>query len=100
MCLLDNKTGLNVSVFLKQFKGGTKDLIGWIQTLNIQSVTVEQMTALEKLLPDDSTVRLHYGTIILICHNFQRDHLKSYNGEQKMLGDAEVFLLELIKIDK
>ena len=87
-------------MFLKQFKGGNKDLIGWIQTLNIQSVTVEQMTALEKLLPDDSTVRLHNMIIILMCHNFQKDHLKSYNGDQSKLGNAEVFLLELIKVDK
>ena len=100
VCLLDNKTGLNVSVFLKQFKGGNKDVIEWIQTLNIQSVTVEQMTALEKLLPDTNTVRLHNMFIILISHNFQIDHLKSYNGDQKKLGNAEVFLLELIKIDK
>ena len=56
MCLLDNKTGLNVSVFLKQFKGGSKDVIEWIQAFNIQTITVEQITALEKLLPDTHTV--------------------------------------------
>ena len=56
VCLLDSKTGLNVSVFLKQFKGGSKEVIKWIQTFDIQVITVEQITALEKLLPDTNTV--------------------------------------------
>ena len=64
MCLLDSKTGLNVSVFLKQFKGGSKEVIKWIQTFDIQVITVEQITALEKLLPDTNTVKLH--TIIFL----------------------------------
>jgi len=63
VCLLDNKTGLNVSVFLKQFKGGSKEIIGLIQTFNIQSISVEQIKALEKLLPDTHEVKL-YRTII------------------------------------
>ena len=97
---MDRKTGLNVSVFLKQFKSGSKDVVKWIEMFDIQSVTVEQMTALEKLLPDTTTVRFLITIISLLCHNFQIDHLKSYNGDQSKLGDAEVFLLELIKIDK
>ena len=68
VCLLDSKTGLNVSVFLKQFKGDGKDVIGWIQTFDVQNVTVEQMTALEKLLPDTNTVKLDHNVIIIeIC---------------------------------
>lgn len=58
VCLLDSKMGLNVSVFLKQFKGGNKEVIRLVQAFDFQSVTVEQMKALEKLLPDNNTVSL------------------------------------------
>ena len=58
MCLLDSKTGLNVNVFLKQFKGGSKEVIKWIQTFDVQAIAVEQVAALEKLLPDTHTVAI------------------------------------------
>ena len=60
---MDNKTGLNVSVFLKQFKGGSKEVIKWIQTFDIQAIAVEQIAALEKLLPDTNTVNLYCTTL-------------------------------------
>ncbi|XP_065896686.1 inverted formin-2-like isoform X2 [Dysidea avara] len=81
--LLDYKTGLNVNVFLKQFKGGSTTVVKIITDFNSEGVSVEQLNALEKLLPDKHTI----------------DHLKSYNGDQSILGAAEVFLLQFIEVD-
>lgn len=57
MSLLDYKTGLNVSVFLKQFKGGGTMLVKIIEDFNSEGVSVEQLTALQRLLPDKHTVK-------------------------------------------
>jgi len=54
--LLDYKTGLNVSVFLKQFKGGGPVLVKIIKDFNIEGVSVEQLNVLQRLLPDKHTV--------------------------------------------
>ena len=57
MSLLDYKTGLNVNVFLKQFKGGSTTVVKIITDFNSEGVSVEQLNALEKLLPDKHTVK-------------------------------------------
>ena len=36
---------------------------------------------------------------ILNAIYLQIDHLKSYNGDQSILGAAEVFLLQFIEVD-
>ncbi|XP_065896679.1 inverted formin-2-like isoform X3 [Dysidea avara] len=84
VCLLDSKTSLNVNIFLKQFRSSNKEVIAIITEGNVEKISLEQLKAFEKLLPDKSTI----------------DTLKSYDGDRKILGSAEDFLLELITVDK
>ena len=45
-------------------------------------MTIDQLRALEKLLPDSATVEL----------------VKGYSGDSKLLGTAEDFFLKLVKV--
>ena len=45
-------------------------------------MTIDQLRALEKLLPDSGTVEM----------------VKGYNGDIKLLGTAEDFFLKLVKV--
>jgi len=54
--LLDTKTSLNINIFLKQFRTTNKEVIAIIVEGNVSKISIEQLKALEKLLPDRSTV--------------------------------------------
>ena len=54
--LLDQKTSLNVNIFLKQFKMPNEKLVAIMQEGDCSKISVDQLKALQKLLPDKSTV--------------------------------------------
>lgn len=54
--LLDNKRSLAVNIFLKQFKGGGKDIIAAIKEFRGEFLGVEKLRALFRLLPDENEV--------------------------------------------
>ncbi len=55
--LLDGKTSLNVNIFLKQFKMPNDRLVGIINDGNCAKISLDQLKALSKQLPDKPTVR-------------------------------------------
>jgi len=56
VALLDAKTSLNISIFLKQFRTSDEEVVTMISQGNIEKISLEQLKAFEKLLPDRSTV--------------------------------------------
>ena len=54
--MLDNKTSLNINIFLKQFRTSNKEVIAIILQGNTERISLEQLKAFEKLLPDRGTV--------------------------------------------
>jgi len=56
VALLDAKTTLNINIFLKQFHASNEEVISMITQGNIEKISLEQLKAFEKLLPDRSTV--------------------------------------------
>ena len=56
--LLDTKMSLNVSIFLKQFKLDNGSIVGIIRQGEHTRISIEQLNALNKLLPDKPTVSL------------------------------------------
>ena len=68
--MLDNKTSLNINIFLKQFRTSNKEIIAIILQGNTERITLEQLKAFEKLLPDRGTVSINTHMYILAVHNF------------------------------
>ena len=56
VALLDAKTSLNINIFLKQFRTSNEEVVAMITQGNIEKISLEQLKAFEKLLPDRSTV--------------------------------------------
>ena len=56
--MLDNKTSLNINIFLKQFRTSNKEVIAIILQGNTERISLEQLKAFEKLLPDRGTVSI------------------------------------------
>ena len=54
--LLDQKTSLNVNIFLKQFKMPNEKLAGIIHEGDCSKISLDQLKAMYKLLPDKPTV--------------------------------------------
>ena len=54
--LLDQKTSLNVNIFLKQFKTDNASIVAMIREGDSSKMSIGQLKALEKLLPDSSMV--------------------------------------------
>ena len=54
--LLDQKTSLNVNIFLKQFKTDNASIVTMIRDGDSSKMSIDQLKALEKLLPDSPTV--------------------------------------------
>ena len=65
MTLLDQKTSLNVNIFLKQFKTDNASIITMIRDGDSSKMSIDQLKALEKLLPDSPTVS--YDTLTMSC---------------------------------
>ena len=57
-------------------------IVGIICDGDCSKMTIDQLRALEKLLPDSGTVEM----------------VKGYNGDIKLLGTAEDFFLKLVKV--
>eukprot|EP00731_Ephydatia_muelleri_P007967 Em0004g305a len=82
VALLDSKTSLNVNIFLKQFKSSNEAIVSIISSGNCTMISLDQLKALEKLLPDQPTV----------------ETLKSYKGDHALLGPAEDFFMRLLEV--
>ena len=80
--LLDQKTSLNVNIFLRQFKMPNSELVQLIKSGDTSRFTGEQAKSLEKLLPDSSTIAM----------------VKEYTGDRSILGAAEDFYLHLSEV--
>ena len=94
--LLDQKTSLNVNIFLKQFKMDNASIVMMISNGDSSKMSIDQLKALEKLLPDSSMVSMrrwqccrHYGVSVwfpFMNHSFV--HLiynTTYNQQQHII---------------
>ena len=69
--MLDSKTSLNINIFLKQFRTSNKEVIAIILQGNTERISLEQLKAFEKLLPDRGTVSIiSTHMYILAVHDF------------------------------
>lgn len=64
MTLLDQKTSLNINIFLKQFKTDNASIVTMIRDGDSSKMSIDQLKALEKLLPDSPTVSYDYGDVL------------------------------------
>ncbi|XP_023214371.1 inverted formin-2-like [Centruroides sculpturatus] len=80
--LLDPKRSLNINIFLKQFKGGEKQLVELIQNCQSTKIGSERLRTLIKILP--------------ACNELIS--VKEYNGDKTRLGIAEKFYLLLSEV--
>ena len=78
---LDQRANMNISIFLKQFKHDNLSLI--IKEGNQSKISLEQMKAFSKLLPETSVVK----------------QIKDYNGDMKELAEADSFFSEFLKLE-
>ena len=78
--LLDQKTNLNVNIFLKQFKTTNEAIVKIVQDGDAGRISGEQVKSLIKLLPDSGTI----------------EQLQEYKGDPALLGTAEDFYLKLV----
>lgn len=54
--ILDQRISLNMSIFLKQFKTSNKNIVAIINEGDHTKISIDQLKALQKLLPDKATV--------------------------------------------
>lgn len=54
--ILDQRISLNVSIFLKQFKTSNENIVAIINGGDHTKISIDQLKALQKLLPDKATV--------------------------------------------
>jgi hypothetical protein len=80
--ILDQKTSLNINIFLKQFKMPNEQLVAIVNEGNCTKISVDQLKALQKLLPDKGTI----------------DSLKAYTGDRALLGTGEDFFMRLLEL--
>ena len=78
---LDQRAGMNISIFLKQFKH--ENLTKIIKEGNECKVSLEQMKAFSKLLPEVSVVK----------------QIRGYEGELSELAEADLFFFEFLKLE-
>ncbi|XP_014874843.1 FH2 domain-containing protein 1-like [Poecilia latipinna] len=74
--ILDSKRGLNIAIFLKQFKRSNQTLVDEIHHGNSESFGAEPLRELLKLLPDKDEVK----------------KLKAYRGDVSKLSLADSFI--------
>nr|XP_054604629.1 FH2 domain-containing protein 1 [Nothobranchius furzeri] len=80
--ILDPKRGLNVAIFLKQFKRSNQTLVADIQRGSSESFGAEPLRDLLKLLPEKDEVK----------------KLKAYRGDISKLSLADSFVYLLIQV--
>ncbi|KAI6655271.1 Inverted formin-2-like [Oopsacas minuta] len=77
----DQRASMNISIFLKQFK--QNNLTKIIQEGNESKISLEQMKAFSKLLPETSVVK----------------QIREYHGDVKDLAEADLFFSEFLKLE-
>ena len=78
--MLDSKASLNINIFLKQFRTSNSEIVAIIAEGNAQKISLEQLKAFEKLLPEKSTVSyLHKLVCNFSDNNFISTHKGRYN---------------------
>nr|XP_057923886.1 FH2 domain-containing protein 1-like [Doryrhamphus excisus]XP_057923887.1 FH2 domain-containing protein 1-like [Doryrhamphus excisus] len=80
--ILDNKRGMNIGIFLKQFKRSNQAIIDDIRHGNSEPYGVEPLRELLKLLPETDEVR----------------KMKAYSGDVSKLSLADAFMYLLIQL--
>lgn len=104
MTLLDQKTSLNVNIFLKQFKTDNASIVTMIHDGDSSKMSIDQLKALEKLLPDSPTVSYDFNMLYFIIILWpayipiQIETLKSFSGDRSKLGTAEDFFIRLLDV--
>ena len=78
---VDQRTSMNLSIFLKQFKN--QNLSKIISDGDESKISLEQMKAFSKLLPDTAVAK----------------QIKSYEGDMAELADADKFLYDFFKLE-
>ena len=64
--ILDQKTSLNINIFLKQFKMPNEQLVAIVNEGNCTKISVDQLKALQKLLPDKGTVSCQLLSLFIL----------------------------------
>ncbi|KAL3278659.1 hypothetical protein HHI36_016196 [Cryptolaemus montrouzieri] len=80
--LLDGKRSLNVNIFLKQFRSSNEDIVRLIKEGAHEEIGAEKLKGLLKILPELD----------------EFDMLRTFDGNFHKLGNAEKFLIQLIKL--
>ncbi|GAB6031759.1 FH2 [Chamberlinius hualienensis] len=80
--LLDGKRSLNINIFLKQFRTSNENIIALIKEGDHDAIGAEKLRGLLKILPESDEVEM----------------LKSHDGPRSRLGNAEMFLLQLMDV--
>ncbi|KAM9827517.1 uncharacterized protein ACB057_017904 [Neosynchiropus ocellatus] len=82
VCILDAKRGMNIGIFLKQFKRASQVMVDDIRRGNSEAFGVEPLKELLKLLPETDEV----------------SKLEAYRGDVSKLSLADTFVYLLIQI--
>ena len=82
--LLDGKRSLNINIFLRQFRSSNEDIIDMVVSGDFHDFEPEKLRGLMKILPEMDEIEM----------------LKSWDGDNKKLGNAEKFILQLISVKK
>ncbi|XP_063325732.1 FH2 domain-containing protein 1-like isoform X2 [Pelmatolapia mariae] len=80
--ILDAKRGMNIAIFLKQFKRSNETIVDEICHGNSEAFGVERLRELLKLLPESEEVK----------------KLKAHRGEVSQLSLADSFMYRLIQV--
>ncbi|XP_067084732.1 FH2 domain-containing protein 1-like [Osmerus mordax] len=80
--ILDGKRSMNVGIFLRQFKSAVKEIVEDIKQGSSQRYGSDKLSELCKLLPDSEEER----------------RLRSYGGDPRQLGEADLFMLLLVEL--
>lgn len=82
--LLDGKRSLNVNIFLKQFRSTNEEITQMIRDGEHDEIGAEKLRGLLKILPEFDELEM----------------LKNFDGDSSRLGNAEKFLMQLLKVPK
>ncbi|KAM3723095.1 FH2 domain-containing protein [Dirofilaria immitis] len=80
--LLSHKRSFNVSIFLKQFKEGTFQIIENVRNGHGEFFGLERLNSLRAILPDNEEIEI----------------LQGFTGDKSQLGIAEQFFLNLLTV--
>ncbi|CAG9538060.1 unnamed protein product [Cercopithifilaria johnstoni] len=80
--LLSHKRSFSVSIFLKQFKEGTSQIIENVRDGRGEFFGLERLNNLRAILPDNEEIEI----------------LRGFSGDQSQLGIAEQFFLSLLTV--